>query len=287
MIRNWTVITQPVKWQSKGLFLRERYLTSQSHPNHKNTTKIISLIGSADTVRKISLLGENFNLNRIIKKSRGRRLESYAMEFCLTLPKGYRPNEDEWKKVIYDICLQVRKHCKLTKVEFNNFLKCVRCVVHQQNENIKHGTGDHVHLIIPKVVFDGQIRVVTELQKKQFTKLIKHSYTTSVLKHLNYNINDYTPLELSRGKKLEVWKANKNFLSKESQESKKFIKISNQIKKWMMAFEKNDSKQINRQMNRLKKSYREFLNEEKNNVNRDIVYNSIQKIEQLSGKRIT
>lgn len=87
MIRNWTVITQPVKWQSKGLFLRERYLTSQSHPNHKNTTKIISLIGSADTVRKISLLGENFNLNRIIKKSRGRRLESYAMEFCLTLPK--------------------------------------------------------------------------------------------------------------------------------------------------------------------------------------------------------
>ncbi|MFA0370940.1 hypothetical protein AB4511_14935, partial [Vibrio sp. 10N.222.54.F6] len=65
-------------------------MTSTTHANHKNTDKIISICGNQTTTKRIALMGEQFNLRRIVNNSRGRRLESYAMEFCLTLPLSGR-----------------------------------------------------------------------------------------------------------------------------------------------------------------------------------------------------
>ncbi|MCG7499891.1 hypothetical protein MHO82_23780 [Vibrio sp. Of7-15] len=212
-MNKWTVITQPVKWQSKGLFLRERYLTSTTHSNHKNTEKIISICGNKTTVKRVSLMGEQFNLRRTINRTKGRRLESYAMEFCLTLPKGYRPDVESWRNVIDDICSNTQKYCKLTPEEFKRFKLCIRAVLHQQDQNINSGTGDHIHLIIPKIVCDGHnFRILKNLQRKQYTKIVKSIYTSSVLKNFGYNISEYSPKHKNTGLKLEIWKANKNEL---------------------------------------------------------------------------
>jgi hypothetical protein len=285
MIGNWTVITQPVKYKTKGLFLRERYLTSKKHPNHKNTENIINLYGDKNTTKRIALMGENFNLKRIMANSRGRRVESYAMEFCLTLPKGYRPEVKSWKKIINDICLKTRTYCNLTPEEFKNFTRCIRAVVHQQDQKIKTGTGDHVHLIIPKIVFDSDLRILKELQKKQYTKFLKTIYTSSIFTHLKYDIADYSPKEINNGQKLEIWKANKIALNKENSDKKRFIQITNQIQKWLLAFDKRDEKQMKRQFNRIKKSYVEMIGDNaKYSINS--VANSIAKIERLSGNKL-
>ncbi|MGR5175951.1 hypothetical protein [Vibrio mediterranei] len=284
-MNKWTVITQPVKWQSKGLFLRERYLTSTTHSNHKNTEKITSILGSQTTTKNIALLGEQFNLRRTVNNSRGRRLESYAMEFCLTLPKGYRPEPEKWIMVINHICYQTCQYCKLTPEEFKRFKSCVRAVLHQQDQSIKVGAGDHIHLILPKVVFDGDdFRILKELQRKQFTKIIKNIYTSSVLKNFGYRIEDYSPKHKNTGKKLEIWKANKQELDSNITKNKFLLRMIKQMEKWFLAFEEKNEKQMNRQLIRIKKSYLNCIGED--SFIPESTRNTLVKIESLSNKNI-
>lgn len=285
-MNNWTVITQPVKWQSKGLFLRERYLTSTTHANHKNTDKIISICGNQTTTKRIALMGEQFNLRRTVNNSRGRRLESYAMEFCLTLPKGYRPDPKSWRNVIDDICSNTQKYCKLTQEEFKRFKLCIRAVLHQQDQSIKGGTGDHIHLIVPKVVFDGDdFRILKELQRKQYTNIIKNIYTSSVLKNFGYKIDDYSPKNNDTGKKLEIWKANKQKLDINITQNQNLLRMIKQIEKWFLAFEERNEKQMNRQFNRIKKSYMDCIVGDGSIP--DSTRHTLAKIESLSNKNIT
>lgn len=286
-MNNWTLITQPVRWQSKGLFLRERYLTSSTHSNHRYTEKIINIVGDQRTTKRIALMGEQFNLRRTINNTRGRRLESYAMEFCLTLPKGYRPDPEKWIKVVNDICYYTCKYCKLTPEEFKRFKSCIRAVLHQQDQSVKGGTGDHIHLIIPKVVFDGEnFKILKELQRKQYTKIIKNIYTSSVIKHFGYNLSDYSPKNKNSGKRLETWKAIKNDLDSSIIKNKSLIGIIQQMEKWFLAFEENNEKQMNRQFNRIKKSYLEHITQGDKNQIPDKYFESIRKIEKLSQRRI-
>lgn len=64
MIKNWTVITQPVKNGSDGVACRERYLMSIKHPNHKYTSEILNIIGNDKTTRYIALIGEQYRLRQ-------------------------------------------------------------------------------------------------------------------------------------------------------------------------------------------------------------------------------
>ncbi|WP_199479918.1 hypothetical protein [Vibrio harveyi] len=284
-MNNWTVVTQPVRWQSKGVFLRERYLTSTTHSNHKYTEKITSILGSQTTTKNIALLGEQFNLRRTVNNSRGRRLESYAMEFCLTLPKGYRPEPEKWIMVINDICNQTCQYCKLTPEEFNRFRSCIRAVLHQQDQSIRGGTGDHIHLIIPKLVFDGNnFRILKELQRKQYTKIIKNIYTSSIIKHFGYRVSDYSPKNKGYGKRMETWKYIKSELDTSIVHNKKLLRMIQQMEKWFLAFEEKDQRQMNRQLNRIKKSYLYCIAED--SFIPDSTRNTIVKIESLSNKNI-
>lgn len=286
-MNNWTVITQPVRWQSKGLFLRERYLTSTTHSNHKNTEKIIDILGNQTTTKRIALMGEQFNLHRTVNNTRGRRLESYAMEFCLTLPKGYRPDYKSWRNVINDICINTEKYCNLTPEELKTFRSCIRAVLHQQDQNIKGGTGDHIHLILPKVVFDGkEFKILKELQRKQYTNIIKNIYTSSVLKNFGYSIEDYSPKHKDTGKKLEIWKANKNELDNNITQNQNLLRMINQIEKWFLAFEERNEKQMNRQFNRIKKSYLEYVTQGDDNKVPSNYLGHIKIIEQHSNKKL-
>ncbi|MCL1110858.1 hypothetical protein L2719_15080 [Shewanella schlegeliana] len=258
MLKNWTVTTQAVKNGSDGVITRERYLLSHKHPNHKHTEKLISIIGNTSTSQRIAITGERFRLLQQLNNTRGGRpLSSYAMEFCLTLPKGHRPTPKQWHSITSDCCLQLAKLLKLTLEEREQYKTQIRAVLHQQPQTGRTGTGDHLHLIIGKVVGN---RVLKQLQQKQATRLIKSAFNAAVLKHIGIDHREYKPYELERGKRLEMWK----YQHQKAQDSlwiqKLITKLQKQADKWFQALDINDDRQQKRQWNRILKSFEELSN---------------------------
>ncbi|MEZ8723820.1 hypothetical protein AB6D66_22325 [Vibrio pomeroyi] len=253
MLKNWTVITQPVRLASDGVMMRERYLQSLKHANHKHTQRIVSIFGCAKTSNRIALAGEEFRLNQKIYNSRGGRpLSSYAVEYCLTLPKGYRPTTQQWQSVVKDCSLALAKLCKLDKSEFSQYRQQIRAVLHQQEQGGKRGSGDHVHLIIGKVV--GK-RVLKELQQKKATKLIKQAFNSAVLKHVGVDHRSYEPIEAEKGRRLSTWQYQYEKANQALEIEKLISKMQNQFDKWLKAKEEHNDRQQRRQENRLMKTY--------------------------------
>jgi hypothetical protein len=252
MIKNFTLISQPVKLQSDGVMMRERYLLSEQHANHKHSDALISLIGCAETSHRIALAGEKFRLEQQIKRKGGRPLSSYAMEYCLTLPKGYRPSIEQWRAMTSDCCIKLAKYCKLTKTEFTQFRQQIRAVLHQQKQEGQKGTGDHVHLIIGKVV--GK-RVLKELQKKGATKLLKQTFNYAVLQHVGIDHKSYEPIEAERGRRLSTWQYQHDKANQTLEIEKLIATMQSQFDKWLKAKEEYNDRQFRRQKNRLEKTY--------------------------------
>ncbi|MGR5321159.1 hypothetical protein [Vibrio sp. DNB22_19_1] len=255
MIKNWTVTTQAVKNGTDGMIARERYLLAQNHPNHRTSEKLISLIGSEQTTQHIALMGERFRLNQQLKGKGGRPLSSFGVEFCLTLPKGHRPTTKQWKAIVSDCYLAFANFLQLTPQERTEFKKQFRAVVHQQTQTGKRGAGDHVHLIVGKVL-NG--RVLIKLQQKVGTKLIKQAFNAAVLKHAGLDHREYQPYELNKGKRLETWKYREHKAAEAIEVEKTISKMQIQADKWLKAFSEKDTKQKKRQRNRLIKTFEEL-----------------------------
>ncbi|WP_318499233.1 hypothetical protein [Photobacterium leiognathi] len=255
MLKNWTVTTQPVRLSTDGIMMRERYLLNKQHANHKYSEALISIFGCAETSNRIALAGEQFRLNQQLNSRGGRPLSSYAMEYCLTLPKGYRPSVEQWQSIVKDCCLTLAKHCKLNKSEFAQYRQQIRAVLHQQNQVGTKGSGDHVHLIIGKVVGG---KVLKELQQKKATKVIKQAFNQSVLKHVGIDYRSYEPIEKEKGRRLSTWQY-QHQKAAEALEIEKLIKqMQAQFDKWLKAKETHDERQLKRQKNRLLKTYEEL-----------------------------
>ncbi|MBN8104158.1 hypothetical protein [Vibrio vulnificus] len=255
MIKNFTLISQPVKLQSDGVMMRERYLLSEQHANHKHSDALISLIGCAKTSHRIALAAENFRLEQQLKRKGGRPLSSYAMEYCLTLPRGYRPSIEQWQSIASDCCIKLAKYCKLTKAEFAQYRQQIRAVLHQQNQEGQKGTGDHVHLIIGKVV---RGRVLKELQKKGATKLLKQTFNHAVLQHVGIDYRSYEPIEKEKGRRLSTWQYQYEKANQALEIEKLIKKMQSQFDKWLKAKEEHNNRQQHRQKNRLLKTYEEL-----------------------------
>ncbi|EGR0622837.1 hypothetical protein N5K32_003373 [Vibrio parahaemolyticus] len=256
MIKNWTVTTQSVRLASDGVMLRERYLLNKKHVNHKRTEALISIFGCGETSNRIALAGEQFRLNQQLNNRRGGRpLSSYAIEYCLTLPKGYRPSFEQWQSIIKDCALALAKLCQLNKSEFSQYRQQIRAVLHQQEQKGKKGSGDHVHLMIGKVVGN---RVLTELQRKKATKVIKQAFNSAVLQHVGIDYRSYEPIEKEKGRRLSTWQYQYKKAT-EALEIEKLIKqMQKQFDKWLNAKEELNERQIRRQQNRLLKSYEQL-----------------------------
>lgn len=256
MIKNWTVTTQPVRRGADGIMMRERYLLNPKHANHKHSEALISIFGCAETSNRIALSGEQFRLNQQLYNRRGGRpLSSYAMEYCLTLPKGYRPTKVQWQSIVKDCCLALAKLCKLNKSEFTQYRQQISAVLHQQAQGGNKGSGDHVHLIIGKVIGG---KVLKELQQKKATKIIKLAFNQSVLKHVGIDHRTYEPVEVEKGRRLSTWQY-QHQKATEALEIEKLIKqMQAQFDKWLKAKETRDDRQLKRQKNRLLKTYEEL-----------------------------
>ncbi|PNH80982.1 hypothetical protein [Vibrio diazotrophicus] len=256
MLKNWTVTTQAVKNGSDGVMIRERYLLSNKHPNHSKTEKITSIIGSPNTTHRIAIAGEQFRLRQKLTQIKGGRpLSSFGVEFCLTLPKGHRPTYQQWRNISIDCCMLLARFLKLNKNELEQYKSQVRAVLHQQPQTGRTGSGDHVHLIIGKVV--GK-RVLKELQQKRATHLIKQAFNAAVLKHVGLDHKEYKPHELNRGKRLESWKYQQQKAEDAKHTMRIIQKLQTQADKWFKAVEENDIKQQKRQHNRLAKTFEEL-----------------------------
>lgn len=256
MIKNWTVTTQPVRLGSDGVMMRERYLLNKTHANHKYTDELISIFGCAETSNRIALAGEQFRLNQQLYNHKGGRpLSSYAMEYCLTLPKGYRPSIEQWQSIVKDCCLALAKLCKLNKSEFAQYRQQIRAVLHQQKQDGTKGSGDHVHLIIGKVIGG---KVLKELQQKKSTKLIKQAFNQAVLKHVGIDHRTYDPIEKEKGRRLSTWQYQYQKATEVLEIEKLIKQMQTQFDKWLKAKEAHDERQLKRQKNRLLKTYKEL-----------------------------
>ncbi|MEZ9635253.1 hypothetical protein AB4299_18645 [Vibrio cyclitrophicus] len=253
MLKNWTVITKPVKNGSDGIIARERYLNSRTHQNHTNTEAIIDIIGNESTSKKIIIAGERYRLRSKLKANRrGRPLSSFAIEFCLTLPKQYRPTPKQWHAIIVECCRALADHLKLTGDDRKTFFNHIRGICHQQHQAGIRGAGDHVHLIVSKVLKD---RVLTELQKKAATRVLKKAFTAATVTHIGLSIDEYKPSELDKGNRLEKWQYESQKVESANIEKAKLQqKLEKQIKRLEEAVSKADMKQIKRQRNRINKS---------------------------------
>ncbi|HCH6297536.1 TPA: hypothetical protein NK329_004210 [Vibrio parahaemolyticus] len=256
MLKNWTVTTQPVRLASDGIMMREHYLLNAKHANHKYTDDLISIFGCAETSHRIALAGEKFRLNQQLNNRRGGRpLSSYAMEYCLTLPKGYRPTAEQWQSIVKDCCLALARLCKLNKSEFAQYRQQIRAVLHQQNQDGTKGSGDHVHLIIGKVIGE---RVLIELQQKRATKLIKQAFNGAVLQHVGIDHRTYEPIEKEKGRRLSIWQYQHQKATEALDIEKIIKKMQSQFDKWIKAKEEHNERQQHRQKNRLLKTYEEL-----------------------------
>ncbi|WP_419239699.1 hypothetical protein [Photobacterium leiognathi] len=258
MIKNWTVTTQPVRLGTDGVMMRERYLLNKTHANHKHTEALISIFGCAETSNRIALAGEQFRLNQhLYNRKGGRPLSSYAMEYCLTLPKGYKPTADQWRSIVKDCCLALSKLCKLNKSEFAQYRQQIRAVLHQQAQAGIKGSGDHVHLIIGKVVGN---RVLKELQQKKATKVIKQAFNQSALKHVGIDHRIYEPVEVEKGRRLSTWQYQHQKATEALEIEKQIKQMQTQCDKWLTAKEEGNDRQKRRQENRLLKTYESLKN---------------------------
>ncbi|MBW3139511.1 hypothetical protein KUV56_08285 [Ferrimonas balearica] len=242
-MKNWTVITQAVKDGTSGLKKRERYLTSSSHPNHKNTVEIVELNGDKRTLIKTSLAGESFRVYQKLSGKGGRPLTSFAMEFCFTLPKSIRPSIKEWKIISDDIINSICEKLELSEEEKAKYISHCRCVLHRQENTMISGTGDHIHMICPKVF---NKRILTSLQKKSFTNFLKQVYNHTILSNLKIDVLDYSPSVMSKMKRLQVWKYTLYQLKLRKTDLIAIEKISKKIDELNIALEENNQKQISR-----------------------------------------
>lgn len=251
-MKTFVIVTKPVRNGSAGIVARERYLKSELHPNHTNTEAIFDVVGNEATSKRIIVNGEQYKLNRMLSNNRrGRQVSSFAMEFCLTLPKPYRPTREQWRLVIKDCCKALADHLQLIGSDRKEFFSLVRGVCHQQDQEGK-GTGDHCHLIVSKIVAG---KVLRELQRKSSTTLLKQAFTTSVTTHVGISIDDYKPHQLNKGKRLEKWQYEARKLEKTLEKKESLLKkLENQIEKWELALKGCDTKQLHRQRNRIEKT---------------------------------
>ncbi|WP_146493505.1 hypothetical protein [Vibrio cyclitrophicus] len=255
MIKNWTVTTEPIKNGADGVMTTEKYLLSDKHPNHKQTEAIIPLIGTTKTSQRIALVGEQFRVNQHLNRKGGRPLSSYAMSYCLTLPKGHRPSAHQWKCIVRDCCKAIEAQLELQSDEVRVFRTQIRAVLHQQQQQGTRGSGDHVHILIGKVL-NG--KVLKQLQQKKCTLILKQAFNAAVLAHTGLSHLDYKPYELNRGERLETWKYREQKAAEAVHIEKLLIKLQKQTDKWFEAIESQNHKQQNRQLNRLIKSFEEL-----------------------------
>ncbi|MFB9848768.1 hypothetical protein [Oceanisphaera arctica] len=242
----------------------------------------------------ISYAGESYAAKQAANGKGGRPPSSYAVEFTLNLPKGYRPDDKQWRQIV-EHCL--RETAKVCGVEPNQIAPTSRAILHQQKQDgSKQGTGDHCHIVIGKFTQDGEY--LRNLQRKTVTAKMKQSFNAAVKHYCGYDWTEYAKtlqeqkypnkrpaptwkvraakerdeIEIQqaalderarslvgKARELEVLESGiEDKLNEVRQIERLKSNFSNQAEKWLEAFKNEDLKQQNRQRNRMERTIDEL-----------------------------
>ncbi|WP_394250638.1 hypothetical protein [Vibrio profundi] len=268
-MKGWTVRTESTKNGTRGLASRENYLANINHDNHKCTEEILGIFGNERSCSNMAYAGECYAVKQASRGKGGRPPSSYAIEFTLNLPKGYRPSTSQWRKIVEYCLIEVSKACSISP---RQLAKTSRAIVHRQLQDSKtQGTGDHCHLVIGKFCMDGTY--LRNLQRKSVTARIKQAFNYATKEYCGFEWEKYCyrmpkqkfankhaiptwRIKLAR-EKIEIDKRvlliekEKEILDKEKLLKNNFL---NQLEKINKAVIDKDYKQVRRQRNRLDKT---------------------------------
>ena len=203
-MKNWVVISKPIKEQAKGLAKYLSYLTNPDHKNHKNRTKIIPLFGNNQSLYKRIIFNvADKELKNAKKRKGGRPIASYAQSFVFTLPErvGISPTKQEWAYIAKEL---IHTLMFFTNTDKDEIAKHVFINIHKQE-------NPHLNLVVSKII-DGN--VITELQKKSIVSALKKTFNYAVLNRLKISPHDYQPLT-KRNKRYneDYYQKNKTFIN--------------------------------------------------------------------------
>ncbi|EGR1604381.1 hypothetical protein D6L34_25375 [Vibrio parahaemolyticus] len=183
-MKGWTVVTKVTRDKAEGLAGREVYLHNKKHKNHVKTEAIVQLYGSTQTMAKMA---HNGAIAAAIVKDQGkggRPPESYAVEFTLNLPKGYRPTTEQWQKIAQHT---VKKMAESLGIKPEVLGAQSYITLHQQDQTPnphpetgkERDTGDHIHMVVGKFLPNGVC--LRDLQRKTMTRTVKDAFNFSTL----------------------------------------------------------------------------------------------------------
>lgn len=207
-IKNWTVISQRVKERQDGLVTYSKYLLDEKHKNHsKNETRIVPLHGKMNEFVKSSIC-ETLDFDMSNKKG-GRKVESYAQSFVLSLPDTVqKPTDEQWKRISGDIIRAAHKHLKPDEPVNDFGRKCF--------SNLHDQDNPHMNLLIPRI-YKGER--LDKLDKKGMILAMKQAFNASVMKHCNINYDNFKPEKPGRGKRLLEWQLEQQAAREEQEKS--------------------------------------------------------------------
>lgn len=183
VMRNWVVISKPVKAGAKGLARYLSYLTSPDHPNHKNKTNIIPLFGNSQNLyKRIIFSVAEKELKTAKKRKGGRPLTSYAQSYVFTLPEGLgiNPTKAEWSSITKELINTLMFFTNTSKEEIAKHIFV----------NIHDEKNPHLNLVVSKII-GGNVKI--DLQKKSIITALKKTFNYAVLNTLKVSPSDYQP----------------------------------------------------------------------------------------------
>jgi hypothetical protein len=182
-MKNWTVISKPIKEQSAGLTKYLAYLISHTHENHVAKTTIKPILGDSNKVYKniINSVAKR-EYERAKARKGGRSISSYAQSFVFTLPHSIEPKPDilEWKKISKEL---IKTIISFTGDDVSDLRNNIFINLHEQS-------NPHLNVVVSKVINE---IVINELQQKSIVSALKKTFNYAVLKYLSISPSDYKP----------------------------------------------------------------------------------------------
>jgi len=179
-MKNWTVISKPVKKCFNGLSAYTHYLTSRKHRNHKRT-RIVRIHNTPQKfvghcTKQVFLR----DIERDKSRKGGRPISSYAQSFVFSMPPDIQLTDTQWKAIAKSIYFDLARFLDLSP---NQLKDSVFINLHDQK-------NQHLNIVVSKVI-NG--RVAREVQQKGITQYLKLSFNNAVLRHGKHNHKSYVP----------------------------------------------------------------------------------------------
>lgn len=241
-MKGWTVVTSSTKNGSQGIAGREIYFFNKQHTNHIKTERIEPVWGTKHTMQQIAFSAESYVAKQRANKKGGRPSDSFAIEFSLNLPKGYRASTEQWKEITKQVIIDVSK---ALRIKAQVISEQTRAVLHMQDQTPEldahgreQGAGDHIHLTIGKFTPNGSY--LRDLQRKTITHTVKNAFNTASKRVCGFDWTEYRDTKLKAQEyankkrtpqwKLEAARREKKIEQREASINLKFDEIEQRTK---------------------------------------------------------